>query len=339
MILSSCNGQENNATRETPKQVVDQSKVVKDFDPYFNESSATSNPPRSITRNLLQDKDGDIWFASWEGIFRYDGENFTNHTNKDGLRRHRGFATLEDTKGNVWIGTQGAGVYKYNKQDEAVGRSPWRNFTVKEGLVNDRIGCLFEDSKGNIWMGTLEGVSCYDGTTFKNYTVEDGLIDNDINSILEDAEGKIWFAARGEAFTFDGGKFAKIMTDKGMSFTNARSNIYDSKGNIWMGGNDGLWRYDGSSYKNYTTAFIGNIYEDSKGNIWFSQSDPDNTYSMSLYTLGAHDLFSEEPIAKLVVRGDGQIFGILEDHEGNIWFGLERGICKYDGINFDYFQD
>ena len=334
LILSACKGQEDHSTRVTPSQTAEQKAAqkekAKDFDPYFTESIAISDPPRSITRNLLQDRDGDIWFASWEGIFRYDGENFINHTNKDGLRRHRAFSLLEDSDGNIWIGTIGAGLYKYNKKDKAVGRSPWKNFTVKEGLVSDKVGCLYEDRKGNIWIGTLQGVSCYNGETFKNFTMADGLINDDINSIIEDEEGNIWLAARGEAFKFDGSQFTKITTEKGMTFTNARSNLYDSKGHIWMGGNDGLWRYDGRSYQNLSTAFIGNIYEDSKGSIWFSQSDADNTYSMSLYTIGAHDLFDKEPKSKLVVRGEGQVFGILEDSDGNIWFGLERGIGKYD---------
>ena len=49
---------------------------------YETQNVTTSAGPTRITRNLIQDRKGNIWIASWEGIFKYDGKSFTNITNK-----------------------------------------------------------------------------------------------------------------------------------------------------------------------------------------------------------------------------------------------------------------
>jgi len=328
------------STRTTDVEISKKAnKEKKDFDHYFIESDNRYDAPSAITRNIIQDSKGIIWFASFEGLYKYDGENFYNVTIIDSLRQYRCFSLLEDDLGRIWIGTIGAGVYIYDQRAINEEKSPWTNLNTKNGLVNNDVGSLFQDSKGNIWIGTRVGVSCYNGKIFKNYTKEDGLVDNDINGMIEDQEGKIWFAARGEACYYDGKQFTKITTQDGKSFTNARSIILDSKGNIWLGGNDGLWRYDGHSFKDFKTPFIGNIYEDSKGTIWVSQSVGGQSYDMSLNRYDLHNLFSPEPKSTEVIQPLGQVFGILEDSENNIWFGHERGVCRYDGLSFEYFEN
>jgi len=161
----SCNGQNNS---DPPKNNISQPEnKLPDYDPYFIETKTitSSYGPSSITRNMIQDRDGNIWLATWEGILRYDGETFTNFTNKEGLRRFHVFTALEDRSGNIWFGTIGAGVYRYDGKT-------FTNFTTKEGLAGDRIGCIMQDRAGNIWIGTDGGVSIYNGDSFRNFTTE-----------------------------------------------------------------------------------------------------------------------------------------------------------------------
>lgn len=61
---------------------------------------------------MLQDKNGDFWFATWEGIIRYDGKTFPNITLAAGLRRFHVFSVLEARAGNLWIGTD-SGISRY----------------------------------------------------------------------------------------------------------------------------------------------------------------------------------------------------------------------------------
>jgi ligand-binding sensor domain-containing protein len=334
VLIASCKGQ--NKT-DLPKDSISQPESsLSDVDPYFIESNTITTPygPGSITRNILQDRKGNIWLASWEGIIRYDGKSFTNFTNKEGLRRFHTFSVLEDRKGNIWFGTIGAGVYRYDGK-------LFTNFTTKDGLANDYVGCIYEDETGNIWFGTEGGASSYDGESFHNFTTKDGLTNNDVHSIIEDKTGKIWFGTRGDACFYDGETFTNFANKEGLSFINVWSIIEDRKGNIWLGGNDGLWRYDGNSFTNYTTDFVGYIYEGKRGNIWISAGKGLQPGTMTLYRYTNNTLSGPLRSTNIeqIIKIDGLIFGIFEDMEGCIWFGTLNGVCRYDGNTFNYFKD
>ncbi len=221
ILTTSCNGQDKaHLQEEGPRQEQSRTDLPRDskrqpesnltdVDPWFVESQAivTSSGPSSITRNILQDRKGSIWLATWEGIIRYDGKSFTNVTNKESLRRFRAFCVLEDRKGNIWFGTIGAGVYRYDGK-------VFTNFTTKDGLVNDRVGCIYEDKAGNVWFGTDGGASRYDGKSFRNFTTKEGLPNNDINTIVEDNTGKFWFGTSGDTCSYDGKTFITITNTK-----------------------------------------------------------------------------------------------------------------------------
>src|SRR5690349_20581487 len=92
------------------------SLVKAGIDPYFIESRDTfsTHGPQCIVRNMLQDKSGNYWLATWHGIIKYDGKIFTNYTLKDGLIHFHVTSCYEDKKGNLWFGTARGGVYCYN---------------------------------------------------------------------------------------------------------------------------------------------------------------------------------------------------------------------------------
>lgn len=337
ILITACKGQEKTSP---PKEVINKPQQptlnLLDNDPYFAGTTTITTPygPKSITRKVLQDSKGNFWLATWDGIICYDGTAFTNFTNKQNLRRYRVFTILEDKMGRIWFGTIGAGVYRYD------GKS-FTNFTTKEGLVNDSVACLYEDKTGNIWIGTQGGISKYDGQSFQNFTTEDGLTDNDVNSIIEDKNGKFWFGTRGDACFYDGQTFTNFKNKAGKSFQNVRCVIADKNGYIWLGGNDGLWRYhpneDLASLTNFSTKFVGYIYEDSKGNIWTnSEGEDGGQWVLSRYD--AKPLSYELPIATPIRTEQNMFFGIIEDIDSNIWFGTLRGVCRYDGASFDYFR-
>jgi ligand-binding sensor domain-containing protein len=282
--------------------------------------------PKWITRNIIQDRNGNIWIAAFDGIFRYDGKSFTNITSK--VSSARFFSVLEDRKGNLWFGSIGSGVYYYD------GKS-FQNFTTNDGLARNSITCIYEDKAGNIWFGA----SRYDGKSFRNFTTKDGLSNSDVNSVIEDKTGKFWFATTGYTFVYDGKTFT-VFTHDGKPFSNVRSMIEDKKGNIWLGGADGLWRYDGSTFTNFTRKFVGHIIEDKKGNIWTSSESANSqpwvsseTGNRQAWALTRYDGKSLSNIKPTVteITNKGMIFGILEDDKGSIWFGAFDGVHRYDG--------
>ena len=282
--------------------------------------------PHWITRNIIQDRKGNIWIAAFDGIFRYDGKYFTNITSK--VSSARFFSVLEDRRGNLWFGSIGSGVYYYD------GKS-FQNFTTKDGLAGNSVTCIYEDKTGNIWFGA----SRYDGKSFRNFTAKDGFSNNDVNSVIEDKTGKFWFATTGNTLVYDGKKII-VFTHEGKSFSNVRSIIEDKKGNIWLGGADGLWRYDGTTFTNFTQKFVGQIIEDKKGNIWTSSESANSppwisseTGNSQVWALSRYDgksLFDKKPTVTEITN-KGMIFGILYAFDGSIWFGTFDGVHRYDG--------
>jgi ligand-binding sensor domain-containing protein len=142
-----------------------------------NKGVITSQGPKWITRNVIQDRQGNIWIAAFDGVFRYDGKSFLNITSK--VTSARFFSILEDRKGNFWLGSVGSGVYYYDGKT-------FQNYTTRDGLANNRVGNIYEDKSGNIWFATGGGASRYDGKSFRNFTTKDGLSNNDITTIIED---------------------------------------------------------------------------------------------------------------------------------------------------------
>ncbi|GJM33637.1 MAG: hypothetical protein DHS20C18_26380 [Saprospiraceae bacterium] len=338
LFLASCEAQNRTDQPENNKNQIEGEfssiPIVTKID-----TLSANNVPSSITRTIIQDKKGNIWFATFEGIFKYDGKLFTNISKE--ISQSRFFSALEDSKGNLWFGSIGSGVYCYN------GKS-FQNFTTDNGLLNNEIVCIHEDKTGNIWFGANGGASVYDGKSFRNYTINgDSMIEditwktfpnsrpmNEVNSIIEDEKGNFWFGTRGNTFIYDGKAFTTV-AQNGKSFTNVRCIIEDKKGDIWLGGNDGLWRYDGIAFSNITKNFVGYIYEDKKGSIWTS-SQSKNGWALSRYDIISLD--SEKRAVTEVKIGEGMFFGILEDSAGNIWSGTLNGVYRYDGNTFDDFK-
>jgi len=278
-----------------------------------------AHAPSAITRNIIEDSDGNIWFATFQGIIKYDGLTYNNITK--GVSEDRFFSIIEDSRGLFWFGSIGGGVYTYDGQS-------FQHLTTDDGLVDDRVPTIYEDRKAHIWFGTIDGLSLYRDGVFENFTAEEGLLDADVNSIIEDQNGIYWLGTRGAAYTYDGIKFSKIITKDGRSFQNVRHVLQDSKDNIWMGGNDGLWRYDGEEYKNFTHDFVGYIYEDSDSNIWISSQGSANPgWSLSRYDVMT--LEADVPSVSHLSIGNEMLFGIVEDTDGNIWVGHLNGVYRY----------
>lgn len=116
--------------------------------------------PHSWGWPQLQDKNGNLWFCSWGGAYRYDGKTFTGFSTKDGLPSNV-TRVIEDKKGNLWFGASD-GLRLYDG----------KTFTYfKDGLVNPWIWDILEDKKGNLWVGTREsGLYFFDGKIFISYS-------------------------------------------------------------------------------------------------------------------------------------------------------------------------
>lgn len=329
VLCIACRGQ--NKTEPQQKRVIPDTITLSTFE-----------GPHNISRNLLEDKDGNIWVAAFDGVFRYDGTSLVNMTHD--ITSDRFFSATADRNGNLWFGSIGAGIYRYDG-------SSFQNFTVDDGLVSNEVVSIYEDSDGRMWFGGNGGVSIYDGQAFHNYVIEGETMVtakrsyftpsferpiNEVNWIVEDKTGKLWLGTRGTTFIYDGMMFTALHNEAA-HFTNVRHILRDSRDNIWLAGNDGLWRYDGEDFTNISTSFTGHIYEDKAGNIWTSSEEsPRGPWALTRYE--ADTITNERPKATKIVSGEGMIFGILEAGDGSIWFGTLNGVKRYDGESIKSFK-
>lgn len=130
---------------------------------------------------LFEDKNGNIWFGNnGSGLFRYDGKSLTNFTEEKGLSNKefrasnkpgpgtlaRIYSINEDNKGNLWIGTVDAGVWRYDGKILT-------NYTTKDGLTSNAVNTIYKDKKGELWFGTdTAGMCKFNGFSFTKFVVK-----------------------------------------------------------------------------------------------------------------------------------------------------------------------
>ena len=335
-IYSCTSGDKTVLKDENPNHEIEKMNSKVDGDPAFEQNLDTISEyaPHSITRNILNDRNGNIWLASWEGIICYDGKHFINYTLKAGLRQFHICSILEDRSGNLWFGTVGAGVYKFDGKN-------FINITTADHLAGNTVFSMLEDNSGIIWFGTDQGLSSYRGGTFINYTTHQGLSGNSVQALALDQSGKIWVGTHSGISIFNNGTFANFKNATGDSFYNVRFIHSDRTGKIWISSREGIDRFDGQNISNITTNFSGNIYEDKSGILWFSGGGA-NSPDIALTKFDGKNFTEVISKNNSLIEGlreiDKQVFGITEDKEGNIWFGTAGGVVKYDNRSFNNFS-
>jgi len=156
-----------------------------------------------MVESIIEDRAGNIWFGTYgAGVFRYDGNDLINLSEKDGLNGNFVCCILEAKDGNLWFGTRNNGVGRYDGES-------FTNYTTGELVWN-----VHEDKTGNIWFTSLGvGVYRYDGKSFTNFNQKDGLGNLAVQSILEDREGRLWFGTGAGLYRYDGESFFNVTKD------------------------------------------------------------------------------------------------------------------------------
>lgn len=205
--------------------------------------------------SLIIDRNGLFWIGTNVGVSRFDGNEFTSILIPKAQLENantiyapdRITGIVEDKEGNLWFGTDGFGICKYDGKT-------FTNFTMEDGLCDNTINELMMDSKGNLWIGTYWGGVCkYDGKTFTNFTKEEMISGVEVSGFYEDKKGDIWFAAENNGvYRYNGESFTNLSTKEGLATNGILSIFEDREGRFWFGGWGGLFRYDGKSFFSVT---------------------------------------------------------------------------------------
>ncbi len=159
--------------------------------------------------------------------------HFRQYTVGEGLPQSQVYALLQDSRGYLWLGTQGGGLARYD------GRS-FKNYAAREGLSGNYVSALAEDSIGNIWMGTDRGVSRFDGKTFQNYELETG--QNVAVYALAWSGSVLWLASQNGIYFSQNGSISHVTQVDEKPTGRLNVVLKSSDGSIWMGGDEGLFK-------------------------------------------------------------------------------------------------
>jgi len=217
--------------------------------------------------DIIQDKEGFIWFTTLAGVVKYDGRLLKTYKTKNGLSGNLTRNLFEDSKGRLWCSTWGQGInYIENDSIHAFKGDdfPWHgagHFTeddegtiwiaglddivsFKDGrfeyydslhTIKNIVNVQYRDD--TLWLATItKGIFAYDlnTKTYINYTTDNGLKNNICYSIFLDSENDLWFGCYGGVSRFSNGKFESFSITEDHNKNRVEKIVEDDEGVLWF---------------------------------------------------------------------------------------------------------
>ena len=220
----------------------------------FTHLSTNEGLSQNDVTAIVQDRRGFMWFATREGLNRYDGYTFVvyKHIPNDPGSPSSNFIQdlMEDDKGYLWIATNN-GANKFDPATERATRF-LHDPNNPNSIGGASVKSIAQDSLGNLWFGTEDGgLDKLDPTTgrFTHYRNDsDGRFVGRITQVIPGRHPRdIWFVGERGLFHLNqdlGHITRQPATRSGFS---AASVYEDEIGNLWMLGDspiDGLVKYE-----------------------------------------------------------------------------------------------
>jgi ligand-binding sensor domain-containing protein len=240
---------------------------------------------------------------------------------------------FRDSKGRLWIGTDGQGVAR-------LGDGEIVRYTMKDGLVNDFVRAFREDREGAIWIGTDGGLSCWRAGTLHTMA---GLVYGSVRGLLLDRRGDLWVATEGGVSRFRAGQSAPEPLLERLRGHKVWALYEDVEGGLWIGTQGaGLFLLKGGELRQFTMEQglpnnkIHFIAEDERHRLWMS--GPSGVVSVSRPDLEA---LPRDGSGQLAVRVYGTAEGLVTNQmnggvqpagvltsAGELWLPSTKGAVR-----------
>lgn len=304
---------------------------------------------QNLVVSSLKDKFGNIWFATTQGVWEYDGKLFRNYKTMDGLNVENIACMTIDNAGNIWFGTDGGAIKFDGKTFSSLQiNEPFIGSSLSYDVITASLNYIrkkpvtqiTQDKNGIYWLVTNgPGVYRYDGKSLRNLVfdkcISGGGTEPDGNGmfrVFSDSKGNCWFYKGGcgnchylYRLNADKANFPCINGTCKHDLTNEQQ-LAAHKKEI------------ASCFTEVTTRvtqsidFTSDVLEDKTGNIWFGTWDSGvYKYDGKKFThLSGKDGFNTSAISK-----------IYQDKSGNIWFGTSykaendfkgAGVFRYNTV-------
>ena len=333
----------------------------------FNHLGTTDGLSHSNVICMLQDSRGFMWFGTRDGLNRYDGYTFTIYKNDPtkpySISNNIINDLIEDTDGNIWIGTWGGGLNKFDRNTESF-ISYKHDGTRPASLSNDLINSICMDSHQILWVGTEGGGADAFDTKTNSFTHHmndasdpNSLSQNLVKDILVDSYHQLWMATnegglnRYDRRTNKFKRFRHNEKDPGSLSSDALKVLFeDSRQRLWVGSRgQGLNLYDRrtgkfSSFRkkdnenSITHDCVLTINEDLTGKLWIGTENG----GMSIFNTDTKQFFNytQDDIDPGSLSNNS-VWTIYRDRKGDMWIGTFSGeinLWSEDGNKFTHYR-
>ncbi len=306
---------------------------------------------QSQINDIIQDYDGYLWFASAEGLTRFNGHEFKTFGKSDGLAGSLINKILLDSEGNMWLGYRDKGVSKYLVKEKI-----YIPVFLPAGLETADIVDIIETVDGSLLFATDDdGVLIYHEGIWKLIDDDEGLPSNKVFSLCS-VNDKIWIGTARGLCILSGDQFEVDTTSYKSNFTRFADEeisalMCDHEENIWIStAGSGIFRFipnsetngedtllNVSELLNLPQIFPQCIIEDQEQNIWVG------TKEKGVIRFGS-DIFGKDSVFVIINKQNGldrvDISTIFQDSEGSFWFGSNGGgVYQYRGNCFEKYGE
>jgi len=210
--------------------------------------------------------------------------HFENYTLENGLPQANIYCIFQDSRGYLWLGTEGSGACRFDGRNFLV-------FNRDKGMAGDVVRSILEDSQGRLWFGTDSGVTVYNGLKFFKINEKNGLSSNTVVCLYRDNTDTVWIGTAGdrgglnkvEFFTGDSVKISQFSVNDGLSNDNIFAICEDNFDRLWIGtfgGGITIRSKRGNpdpvlltTLHNFPSDHILAIKSDSNNNLWIGTYD------------------------------------------------------------------
>lgn len=313
---------------------------------YYDEEDGL---PHGHVTQLLQDKQGFLWFATWNGLCRFDGYEFQNfkmqagdgcHMPTDRIRnialRPDGHITCRVDDGYFLFDTHTYHFRDLTEQETSQAADALLSYRTSKSMKSSgRVE--WTDTYGTSWTLTQDGQLSYKekGQPAVNYPLEKKL--QEITFTLTDRQGNLWALGSDGIYKFctDIQRTQRLPIERSSEvkclFMDSRRRYWvttreDAAVRVYTLDGDRLLGYlggDGRLHPNYTCfpAPVYCIYEGHDGTLWLG-TKPDGIYRLRGLSAG------QFRIDHLTQLPNPNIYNILADGNGRLWVAtLGGGLC------------
>lgn len=311
-----------------------------EIEQHYKLKISENNDNSYTVKSIYHDGTG-IYVGSTNGLYIFEKNGVQKHFinnpfDESSLIDNNISYITRDSSGLLWIGTF-SGI---SKVDYNLGISNYDDFTSEQNTKKNIIMGVYEDIDEKLWLGVYNhGISIWDRINNK-VTQLNTKTDNKLNS------DNIWDIKGNEKYIFATSSVGlNIINRETLEVQNLLNNkychtLYLDGDYLWIGtiGGFDIINLNDFSIKsinkllkenNITISLGGAIFKDSKGIYWLGGANKDGLIEFNPKN-NSVNIFKYNEAKNSIY--DNTILSIAEDSKGNLWFGTEGNLNKYDRL-------